>query len=167
MEKNSKGTVTWSLRRGRKIILISTKVTNIKHTIIATDAVVESGMSVLRSAALHWIIHGIVQPQTDTKAVALKQNNANCLLSGGLCNSGNWSRRQQSTKGSLSCNRHKQDLPRKMGLGTNETADGEEQNTEIPWTAKPGRGSSTRSPSFAILSVVSRVRGCPQRRQPD
>ena len=48
-------------------------------------------------------------------------------------------------------------LPRTMGPEPDEQLAVMTQTSQIPWTAKPGRGSSTPSPLLALQILVSRV----------
>ena len=54
-----------NLRRGQDVVQVGAEVADIEHGIIATDAIVKRGRSVLHSPAGHWIVDGTLEPITD------------------------------------------------------------------------------------------------------
>ena len=56
------GHVELNLRRGQNVVQVGAEVADIEHGIIATDAIVKRGRSVLHSPAGHWIVDGTLGP---------------------------------------------------------------------------------------------------------
>ena len=59
------------------MVQVGAEVADIEHGIIATDAIVTRGRSVLHSLAGHWIVDGTVEPPTQTTAIKLRTHQAN------------------------------------------------------------------------------------------
>ena len=57
------GHVELNLRRGQDVVQVGAEVADIEHGIIATDAIVKRGASVLHSPAGHWIVDGNASSQ--------------------------------------------------------------------------------------------------------
>ena len=56
------GHVELNLRRGQDVVQVGAEVADIEHGIIATDAIVKRGRSVLHSPEGHWIVDGTLEP---------------------------------------------------------------------------------------------------------
>ena len=74
------GHVELNLRRGQDVVQVGAEVADIEHGIIATDAIVKRGRSVLHSPAGHWIVDGTLEPPSQTTAIKLKTHQANYYL---------------------------------------------------------------------------------------
>ena len=74
------GHVELNLRRGQDVVQVGAEVADIEHGIIATDAIVKRGRSVLHSPAGHWIVDGILEPPSQTTAIKLRTHQANYYL---------------------------------------------------------------------------------------
>ena len=68
------------LRRGQDVVQVGAEVADIEHEIIATDAIVKRGRSVLHSQAGHWIVDGTLEPPSQTAAIKLRTHQANYNL---------------------------------------------------------------------------------------
>ena len=62
------GHVELNLRRGQDVVQVGAEVADFEHGIIATDATVERGRSVLQSLAGHWIVDGTLEPPSHAAA---------------------------------------------------------------------------------------------------
>ena len=62
------------------MVQVGAEVADIEHEIIATDAIVKRGGSVLHSQAGHWIVDGTMEPPSQTTAIKLRTHQANCYL---------------------------------------------------------------------------------------
>ena len=71
------GHVELNLRRGQDVVQVGAEVADIEHGIIATDAIVKRGRSVLHSPAGHWIVDGTLEPPSQTAAIKLRTHQAN------------------------------------------------------------------------------------------
>ena len=69
-----------NLRRGQDVVQVGAEVADIEHGIIATDAIVKRGRSVLHSPEGHWIVEGTLEPPSQTTAIKLRTHQANCYL---------------------------------------------------------------------------------------
>ena len=56
------GHVELNLRRSQDVVQVGAEVADIEHGIIATDAIVKRGRSVLHSLAGNWIVDGTLEP---------------------------------------------------------------------------------------------------------
>ena len=74
------GHVELNLRRGQDVVQVGAEVADIEHGIIATDAIVKRGRSVLHSPAGHWIVDGTLEPSSQTTAIKLRTHQANFFL---------------------------------------------------------------------------------------
>ena len=74
------GHVELNLRRGQDVVQVGAEVADIGHGIIATDAIVKRGRSVLYSPAGHWIVDGTLEPPSQTTAIKLRTHQANYYL---------------------------------------------------------------------------------------
>ena len=74
------GHVELNLRRGQDVVQVGAEVADIEHGIIATDAIVKRGRSVLHSPAGHWIVDGTLEPPSQTTAIKLRMHQANHYL---------------------------------------------------------------------------------------
>ena len=66
-----------NLRRGQVVVQVGAEVADIEHGIIATNAIVERGRSVLHSPAGHWIVDGTSEPPSQAAAIKLRTHQAN------------------------------------------------------------------------------------------
>ena len=66
------GHVELNLRRGQDVVQVGAEVADIEHGIIAKDAIVKRGRSVLHSPAGHWIGDGTLEPPSQTAAIKLR-----------------------------------------------------------------------------------------------
>ena len=73
----SDGHVELNLRRGQDVVQVGAEVADIEQGMIATDAVVERGKSVLHSPASHWIVDGTLDTPSWATAIKLKKHQAN------------------------------------------------------------------------------------------
>ena len=74
------GHVELNLRRGQDVVQVGAEVADIKHGIIASDAIVKRGRSVLHSPAGHWIVDGTLELPSETAAIKLRTHQANYYL---------------------------------------------------------------------------------------
>ena len=74
------GHVELNLRRGQDVVQVGAEVADIEHGIIATDAIVKRGRSVMHSPAGHWIVDGTLEPPSQTTAIKLRTHQANYYL---------------------------------------------------------------------------------------
>ena len=74
------GHVELNLRRGQDVVQVGAEVADIEHGIIATDAIVKRGRSVLHSPAGHWIVDGTLELPSQTTAIKLRTHQANYYL---------------------------------------------------------------------------------------
>ena len=72
--------ISGNLRRGQDVVQVGAEVADIEHGIIATDAIVKRGRSVLHSPAGHWIVDGTLEPPSQTTAIKLRTYQANYYL---------------------------------------------------------------------------------------
>ena len=69
-----------NLRRGQDVVQVGAEVADIEHGIIAMDATVKRGRSVLHSPAGHWTVDGTLEPPSQTTAIKLRTHQANYYL---------------------------------------------------------------------------------------
>ena len=71
--------VELNLRRGQ-VVQEGAEVADIEHGIIATDAIVKIGRSVLHSTTSYWIVERTMEPPSQTTAIKLRTHQANYYL---------------------------------------------------------------------------------------
>ncbi|CAK0811173.1 unnamed protein product [Prorocentrum cordatum] len=74
------GHVELNLSRGGEVIQVGAEVADVEYPVVATDAVVQRGQSVLHSPAGHWIINGTVEPPDGAEFVPLRRHQGNYYL---------------------------------------------------------------------------------------
>ena len=74
------GHVELNLSKGGEVIQLGAEVADVEYPVVATDAVVQRGQSVLHSPAGHWIINGTIEPPDGAECVALRRHQANYYL---------------------------------------------------------------------------------------
>ena len=74
------GHVELNLSRGGEVIQVGAEVADVEYPVLATDAVVQRGQSVLHSPAGHWIINGTIEPPEGAEFVPLRRHQSNYYL---------------------------------------------------------------------------------------